>query len=366
MIRVLIVDDSKIVYQGLKILLGSDVQIETVGFANNGREAIEQITNHKPDLVLVDILMPVLDGIETTQEISERFPEVKVIVLSSFEDNRLVLKAIAAGAQGYLLKNTTAQDLVSAIHSVYRGCAYFTPGIIDSLAQNASSLLSSKSTGITNAPIEKIPVINTKKAKLKSRQPLFAYGDWLSLVLGATILSQTMGMSHCIEHIALFLLMLALAARPVCIWWDWPLKHRRLIGLGAFILSVVHAVHKLTHSLNWNPEAIAFMIPQHRVGISAGILSLCFLFPAAITSFQYFKRSLGDKWRQIHLLTVPALTFAILHAVLIGSHYMATFEIETINHIRTWGIVGAGLLILLLRTNILQAIFRLNSTSKKA
>ena len=366
MIRVLIVDDSKIVYQGLKILLASDAQIETVGFAQNGHEAIEQITNHKPDLVLVDILMPVLDGIKTTKEISKLFPEVKIIVLSSFEDNQLVLKAIAAGAQGYLLKNTTAQDLISAIRSVYRGCAYFTPGIIDGLAQNASSLLCSKSTSITNAPIQKIPVINIRNAKLKSRQPLFAYGDWLSLVLGVMILSQTMGMSHYVEHTALFLLMLALAARPICAWWDWPFKHRRLIGLGAFILSVVHTGHKLAHSLNWNLEAIAFMIPQHRVGIVAGILSLCFLFPAAITSFQYFKRTLGNRWRKIHLLSVPALTFAILHAVLIGSHYMATFEIEAINHVRTWAIIGAGSLVLLLRSNIIQSIFRFNSVSKKA
>ena len=366
MIRVLIVDDSKIVYQGLKVLLASDAQVETVGFANNGHEAIEQIPKHEPDIVLVDILMPVVDGIETTKEISRLFPEVKVIVLSSFEDNKLVLKAIAAGAQGYLLKNTTAQDLILAIHSVYRGCAYFTPGIIGGLAQNALALLSSKSTGITNAPNQEIPVTTTKQLKLKSRRPLFEYGDWLSIVLGVIILSQTMGMSHYVEHTALFLLMLALVARPICVWWDWPFKHRRLIGLGAFILSVVHTFHKLAHSLNWNPDAIAFMIPQHRVGIVAGILSLCFLFPAAITSFQYFKRTLGNKWRKIHLLTVPALTFAILHAVLIGSHYMATFEIEAINHVRTWAVISAGSLVLLLRSNIIQSILRLNSASKKA
>ena len=355
MIRVLIVDDSKLVYEGLRAMFASDDDINIFGFANNGKEAIEQISNSKPDVVLVDVLMPVMGGVETTKEISKLFPEVKVIVLSSFEDDSIILEAIAAGAKGYLLKNTIAQDLVSAVRTVDRGFAHFSPGIVDSLAKNVSK--NSKLATTANYSIHQA------KTKPKLPKPLFQYGDWLSMILVAVILHQTIGMNLYLAHVGLFFLMLSLIARPICGWWNWPFKHRRLIGVSAFVLSVVHTAHMLNHTLSWNLDAISFMLPQHRLGISAGIISLLLMFPAAITSSGFCQRKLGDKWRRIHLLTVPALAVAVLHAILIGNHYMGTFEIETIHYARTLGLIAVGSLVLLIRRKIFWFVFKLNSLS---
>ena len=359
MIRIMIVDDSRLVYEGLKAMLAIDEEINIIGFAQDGKEAISQIADKKPNIVLVDVLMPVMGGIETTKAISKLFPEVKVIVLSSFEDEPMILDAIAAGAKGYLLKDMIVQDLVSAIRAIDRGFANFAPKVIDSLSKKALVALKPADTPPASLPPAKVSKI--KKAKTKLQKPLFQYGDWVSVILAAIILYQTIGMNFYVAHAGLFFLMLSLIARPISAWWGWLLKHRRVIGVSAFALSAVHAVHMFDHSLNWNLDAIAFMLPQHRFGTSAGIISLFLLLPVAITSFQFFQRKLGNKWRQIHLLSVPALIFAILHTVLIGSHYMATFELETINYVRTWGILMVGLLVLLVRTKIFWSIFKLNS-----
>ena len=361
MIRVLIVDDSKLVHEGLQAMFASDDNIDVCGFAYNGKEAIKQISNNKPNVVLVDVLMPVMNGIETTKEISKLFPEVEVIVLSDFEDDLVILKAIAAGAKGYLFKNVMARDLVSAVRAVDRGFARFAPGIVDCLAENI--LKNSKLAVPPSYPICRSEITKITEAKSELREPFLQCGDWLSIILIAIILHQTIGMSLYLAHLGLFFLMLSLIARPICSWWDWLFKHRRLIGISAFVLSVVHTTHMLDHALSWNLDAMAFMLPQHRLGISAGILSLLLLFPAAITSSGFCQQKLGNKWRQIHLLTVPALILAVLHIILIGSHYMGTFEIETVNYARTLGLITAGSLILLIRRKFFWFILNLNNTS---
>ena len=138
MIRVLIVDDQKIIYQGLQEIFVSEPNIKLVGFAHNGIEGIKQILQKQPDIVLIDVLMPVMGGIEATKEITERFPEVKVIILSSFEDGSLIRNALVAGAKGYLLKDMMYKDIVLAIESIHRGARHFAPMIIDSLAKTTS------------------------------------------------------------------------------------------------------------------------------------------------------------------------------------------------------------------------------------
>ena len=121
MIRILLVDDQNIVRQGIQALLEPRPKLKVVGTAEDGDSAIEQVGTLMPDVVLMDIEMPVMSGITATQKICQQFPETKVLVLSSHEDRESVTQALEAGAEGYLLKNTLAEDLEQAIWSVYRG-----------------------------------------------------------------------------------------------------------------------------------------------------------------------------------------------------------------------------------------------------
>ena len=121
MIRILIVDDQNLVRQGLQALLEPRSKLKVVGTAEDGESAIEQVKVLKPDIVLIDIEMPGIDGITSTQKICQIFPETKVIILSSHENKEYVGRALQAGAQGYLLKSTLAENLEQAIWSVYKG-----------------------------------------------------------------------------------------------------------------------------------------------------------------------------------------------------------------------------------------------------
>jgi EmrB/QacA subfamily drug resistance transporter len=121
MIRILLVDDQNIVRQGIQALLESRPKLKVVGTAEDGNSAIEQVENLRPDVVLIDIEMPAMSGIAATDIICQQFPQTKVIVLSSHENQKYVAQALQAGAEGYLLKNILAEDLEQAIWSVYRG-----------------------------------------------------------------------------------------------------------------------------------------------------------------------------------------------------------------------------------------------------
>jgi HlyD family secretion protein len=121
MIRILLVDDQNIVRQGIQALLEPRPKLKVVGTAEDGNSAIEQVGTLMPDLVLMDLEMPGMNGITATQKICQQFPKTKVLVLSSHEDREYVTQALRAGASGYLLKNTLAEDLEQAILSVYQG-----------------------------------------------------------------------------------------------------------------------------------------------------------------------------------------------------------------------------------------------------
>jgi HlyD family secretion protein len=121
MIRILLVDDQNIVRQGLQALLEPRTDLKIVGTASDGQSAIEKVEILKPDIVLIDIEMPGMSGITATQKICQQFPGTKILVLSSHESQKYVAEALQAGAEGYLLKNTLAEDLEQAIWSVYRG-----------------------------------------------------------------------------------------------------------------------------------------------------------------------------------------------------------------------------------------------------
>lgn len=126
-IKLLIVDDHSVVRQGLKMFLSLDSDLKIVGEASDGVEAIERVKNLKPDVVLMDLLMPVLDGVEATKIIKNNFPEIEVIALTSVLEDKAVFGAIRAGAIGYLLKDTEADDLIKAIKAAASGQVQLSP-----------------------------------------------------------------------------------------------------------------------------------------------------------------------------------------------------------------------------------------------
>jgi NarL family two-component system response regulator LiaR len=120
-IKVMIVDDHPIVRDGLKSVLLAADDMELVGEAGNGREAVARCQRCLPDVILMDVVMPGMDGLEATAAILDQYPEVKIVVLTTFPEEGLVQKALDAGAFGYLLKNAPADKIADAIHSAYAG-----------------------------------------------------------------------------------------------------------------------------------------------------------------------------------------------------------------------------------------------------
>ena len=121
MVRILIVDDQKIVREGIKILLEKSTEIEIIGDAANGKEGLKKVELLKPDVVLLDIDMPGISGLAVAKRIRSRFPEVKIIMLSSHKDEEYVKKATESGTKGYLLKNASSQELEWSIKLVHQG-----------------------------------------------------------------------------------------------------------------------------------------------------------------------------------------------------------------------------------------------------
>ncbi len=126
-IRVLIVDDHSVVRRGLEQLLEITTDIDVVGTASNGHEAIASVGELRPDVVLMDLSMPELDGVEATRQIAARFPESRVLVLTSFSEQSRILDVIAAGADGYLLKHSDPDEITAAVRSVHAGEAPLDP-----------------------------------------------------------------------------------------------------------------------------------------------------------------------------------------------------------------------------------------------
>ena len=138
MIRILLVDDQNIVRQGLQALLEPRLKLKVVGTAENGNSAIEQVEALRPDIMLIDIEMPGMSGITATRKICQQFPTIKVLMLSSHENQEYVAEALRAGAEGYLSKNILAEDLEQAIWSVYRGQSQIESKLLKDVPASAS------------------------------------------------------------------------------------------------------------------------------------------------------------------------------------------------------------------------------------
>jgi NarL family two-component system response regulator LiaR len=137
-IRILLVDDHAVVRSGLSKFLMVNKDFELVAEASDGAEAVTMVGLHKPDVILMDLMMPGMDGITATREIHQKFPQVKVIALTSFSEQNLVQGALQAGATGYLQKNVTAVELGNAIRSAHAGRMTLSPEAAQVLAQSVT------------------------------------------------------------------------------------------------------------------------------------------------------------------------------------------------------------------------------------
>ncbi len=131
MIKVLIVDDQKTVQEIIKSYIEEESGLELVGCAENGQEAIDLIQVHRPNIVLMDIEMPILDGLSATKIITEKFIDTSVLIISVHNENTYLNSALQVGAKGYLKKNTPAKELVNAIYSAYKGYFQLGPGLLE-------------------------------------------------------------------------------------------------------------------------------------------------------------------------------------------------------------------------------------------
>jgi len=131
MIQLLLVDDQGIIREGLRSLLEAKTDLQIVGEAENGQMAVELALSLKPDVVLMDVRMPIMDGVAATRALTEKAPDIKVLVLTTFDDDEYVTQAIRCGAKGYLLKDTPSTELADAIRAVHKGYTQFGPGLIE-------------------------------------------------------------------------------------------------------------------------------------------------------------------------------------------------------------------------------------------
>lgn len=184
--------------------------------------------------------------------------------------------------------------------------------------------------GLGTLPIMLGVGVSTSLVSADRRSQLYRLAGWVTIAVGVITLLRTDGDMTAIVyytgHGSLLCLMLALIARPIRRFWSQPLQYRRALGVGAFVLAVAHVLHTMHHTFGWNLNAISFLLPTHQLAIGMGAIAVALLTPAAFTSFNSLQKALGNRWRQIHLLSVPALLLCVIHALLIGSHYLGGLE----------------------------------------
>lgn len=158
-IKILLVDDHQIVLKGISFFLSMQPDFELVGEANNGKEAVEKAAELKPDIILMDLNMPVMDGIEASNLIARQNPDIKVLVLTSFSDRSHIVPALQSGAAGYMLKDVEPDQLAEAIRSAYKGNIQLHPDIASALLAQVSPQISS----VKGLPIRELSELLTPR-----------------------------------------------------------------------------------------------------------------------------------------------------------------------------------------------------------
>ncbi len=183
------------------------------------------------------------------------------------------------------------------------------------------------------------------------RSQLFRLGGWITVLVGVLLLLRTGDtMTDYSGYAALVCLMLALISRPISGLWPTLLRYRRVLGVGAFVLSALHVLHMVSHTWQWNWRAVKFMLPQHQVGMVLGLVAFVLMIPAALTSYDKAQKALGNRWRKLHLLGVPALWLAAGHTILSGSSYWGSLRLTWQNQAMVIGLAVSVVLVLLVRS----------------
>jgi len=155
MIKVLICDDQDLVCEGLRAILSTDRELEVVGVTHNGAEALEFTANQAPDIVLMDLKMPVMNGIQATRQLHQGYPDIKILVLTTFADDQWVFDAIRSGAAGYLLKDTPREGLVRAIKETVAGKTHVDPAVAGRLFEHVSQKMPETDTTLVDSLSER-------------------------------------------------------------------------------------------------------------------------------------------------------------------------------------------------------------------
>jgi DNA-binding NarL/FixJ family response regulator len=162
MIRVLLVDDQTLIRQGIAMLLELEPDLEVVGAVGDGRAAIEAVERLRPDVVLMDVRMPEMDGVTATRELHRRFPDVGVIILTTFDDDEYIFEGLKAGARGYLLKDISSEEMAEAVRTVARGEALIQPSIARKVVAEFSRLAAGSPPAPERSPL-KLPATLTDR-----------------------------------------------------------------------------------------------------------------------------------------------------------------------------------------------------------
>jgi len=176
MIQILLVDDQHIIRQGLRSMLELNPDMQIIGEAENGKRALEEVSKLQPDVVLMDIRMSIMDGVAATEAIVQQFPDSKVLVLTTFDDDEYVLKALRLGAKGYLLKDTEPDELALAIRSVYKGHTQLGPGLLEKVLMPTPPTITKLSPaleGLTSRELEVLRLIASGANNREIAEALF-------------------------------------------------------------------------------------------------------------------------------------------------------------------------------------------------
>lgn len=150
MINLLLVDEHNLICQGLKAMLTLEPDLRVIGTADNGKTAIEQVATLQPDVVIMDVRMPVMDGIEATRIITQQFPNVNVLILSTSDDAQCIAQSLYAGAKGYLLRDMPSEDLAMAIRLIHRGYSQIAPRLLEKVIASIAD------SDVVNPPAQQV------------------------------------------------------------------------------------------------------------------------------------------------------------------------------------------------------------------
>ncbi len=180
MIRVLIVDDQSLIREGLAMMLGLYDNIFVVGQVTNGQEAIDFINTEDVDLILMDIRMPLMNGVEATKIIKENYPNVKVLILTTFNEDEYIFEGLKYGADGYLLKDISSEELVKAIETVYNGNMLLEPNIakkmisaMDNWTIKKDEIINERFKGLTEKEYEIVLLIGEGKSNREIAETIY-------------------------------------------------------------------------------------------------------------------------------------------------------------------------------------------------